>query len=135
MRIIAHKPTYESWHRMKQRCLNPNSPDYKYYGERGITIDSAWMRFDGFFADMGECPIGLTLERIDNDGNYCKSNCKWATRTEQQHNRRGSKLTRTMVNEIHTLYATRKYGYIKLAKKFGVTASHIKRVVLGIHWK
>lgn len=74
---------------MHQRCYDSNSPPYKNYGGRGIKVCEHWHSFENFYADMGDCPEGLTLERIDNDGNYESGNCKWATRQEQNLNARG----------------------------------------------
>ena len=78
------------WRAMKKRCKNPSHPFYSSYGGRGITVCERWETFANFYADMGPKPEGLTLERIDNDGNYEPSNCKWGTRTEQSRNRRTS---------------------------------------------
>lgn len=81
---------YISWQKMKGRVLDKNDAAYHNYGGRGITIDPDWMEFENFYRDMGERPAGLTLERKDNNKGYSKDNCKWATRSEQQSNRRPS---------------------------------------------
>ena len=79
-------PAYVSWVAMKQRCNNVNNDHYHNYGGRGITYDSNWESFIRFFEDMGERPPGTSLNRRDNDGNYCKENCMWSTTSEQMRN-------------------------------------------------
>lgn len=84
-------PVYTSWTAMKSRCLNPNDSSYHKYGGRGISVCDEWMVFVNFFRDMGDRPQGKTLDRINVNGNYEPSNCRWATNTEQSRNRRDSK--------------------------------------------
>lgn len=97
------------WKSMFQRCTNPNNKAYKYYGGHGIKICKSWRSFSNFFEDMGEKPKGLTLERINNNGNYELSNCKWATRTEQMHNQRIRKNNKTGINGICWKEQSQKY--------------------------
>jgi len=84
--------TYKTWICMRQRCSNKNATNYSYYGGRGITYDPRWEKFEAFLLDMGERPEGLSIDRINNDGNYCKSNCRWADATTQANNQRPKKL-------------------------------------------
>lgn len=80
---------YFVWHSMISRCRNRNYPNYKNWGGRGITVCRNWkLSFSKFLADMGERPEGLTLDRIDNDGNYEPSNCRWTNRFIQNRNTR-----------------------------------------------
>ncbi len=85
---LAGSVTYRSWHDMRQRCNNPNDKQYPDYGGRGITVCKRWRIFTNFLADMGEMPSGHSIDRVDNDAGYCKENCRWATRTEQNRNTR-----------------------------------------------
>jgi len=79
---------YRIWAGMLRRCRNPNDAAFHDYGGRGIRITERWRKFENFYADMGEPPPGLSLDRINNDGNYEPSNCRWATQSEQVNNRR-----------------------------------------------
>ena len=81
-------PTYITWNGMIQRCTNPASSAYGSYGARGITVCGRWLKFDNFLADMGERPRGTSIDRIDVNGHYEPSNCRWATAAEQRANQR-----------------------------------------------
>lgn len=83
-----NKRLYWVWADMAQRCRNPRHRGYANYGGRGIRVCDRWRLFSNFAADMGPRPAGLMLDRINNDGNYEPSNCRWATRKEQNSNRR-----------------------------------------------
>jgi hypothetical protein len=87
-------PLYQTWSNMRQRCRNPNDPKYPRYGGRGITIDPRWDSFAAFAEDMGERPVGTSLDRINNDKGYSPDNCRWATIREQ------------IVNRSHTRWLT-----------------------------
>lgn len=84
-------PTYQSWACMVQRGTSTNLAAAGYYALRGITVCVAWLSFDNFLADMGERPFGSTLDRVDSDGNYELSNCRWATVAQQANNKRSSR--------------------------------------------
>jgi hypothetical protein len=86
---------HRTWNAMLQRCHNPKSTSYKYYGARGISVCKRWRSsFLAFLSDMGKKPSPkMSIERVDNDGNYRPDNCKWATRAEQRKSQRNGKLT------------------------------------------
>lgn len=87
----SHK-LYNTWLSMKDRCNNPHNRCYKNYGGRGIKVCDRWQEhgtgFDNFLSDMGDRPDGCSLDRIDNDGDYCPENCKWSTKISQNLNKR-----------------------------------------------
>jgi hypothetical protein len=87
---MSGTPTYQVWRDMINRCDNQNYKEFKYYGGRGITFCRQWRVFDNFFLDMGIKPEGLTLDRIDYDGNYDISNCRWASDIQQANNKRNN---------------------------------------------
>lgn len=79
---------YKIWTSMIQRCINTKYKEYKNYGGRGIKVCKRWLKFENFLEDVGEKPTGLSLDRIDNNGNYCLENHRWATKIEQARNMR-----------------------------------------------
>jgi hypothetical protein len=87
--------TYVSWDAMLQRCTNPSNPNYPNYGGRGVSVCAAWRDFREFLACMGERPSGRSLDRFpDTEGNYKPGNVRWATRSEQQQNKRNNNRVR-----------------------------------------
>lgn len=84
---LARTTEYHIWASMKQRCLNKKTEHYNRYGGRGVKVCKRWLKFENFHEDMGKRPSSkYSLDRINNDGNYCKRNCRWATSKEQMNN-------------------------------------------------
>lgn len=86
--LELYTPTYTSWRAMRRRCRGQNHKDFPQYGGRGIQCCERWDSYANFLADMGERPPGMTLDRIDPNGNYEPSNCRWATAKVQRANQR-----------------------------------------------
>jgi len=102
---LSSTSTYSSWLAMIRRCYDPTYERYEEWGGRGIAVCERWRGPSGamnFYTDMGERPAGCSLERINNNGNYEPSNCKWATRSEQQSNKRNNRLV-TFNEQTRTL--------------------------------
>jgi hypothetical protein len=111
-------PLYSVWQGMLRRCDNPRYPQFKDYGGRGIRVCDRWLRdFGAFVSDMGDRPAGYFIDRIDNDGNYEPSNCRWVTRAQSQSNRR---ITQRLTIEGVT------YLLADLARRSGLKPDTIK---------
>lgn len=104
-------PTYQSWCNMKTRCLNTNNDHQRWYANIGI--DPRWLDFDNFYDDMGERPVGHTLDRKDGSKGYSKDNCKWSTQAEQVKNRDCVTLVTIDGEELPLAVAAKKLGLSK----------------------
>lgn len=94
MRFSREWQTHQN---MKKRCLDPKNNRYKYYGERGIKVCERWKNsFENFYSDMGPCPPGYSLERVDRDKDYCPENCRWADDYEQANNKSNNRILQYM---------------------------------------
>lgn len=99
----TNSPEYAIWTAMKSRCHNQNTIHYADYGGRGIKVCDRWKNsFENFFFDMGCKPDGMTIDRINNDGDYDPKNCKWASRLDQSNNKRNNRII-TINGESMTL--------------------------------
>jgi hypothetical protein len=117
-------PLYAVWNAMRDRCHNPNNGAYGRYGGRGIKVCERWEQFENFFADMGQRPSPQhSIDRIDNNGDYCPENCRWATRNEQGKNKRN--------NILLTIDGETRH-YTEWADLFGISRSTVlKRIRKG----
>ena len=113
----APTPTYISWRRMRRVCLCPSVKGFEHYGGRGIRICERWDSFQNFLDDMGERPKGLTLDRIDVNGNYEPSNCRWATPSQQSENRRMT---------VFIEYNGKRQSAAAWAREYGLSANCLR---------
>ena len=126
--LMSNTRVYRIWAEMIKRCNTPSSKSYSYYGGRGITVCDRWKSFENFYSDMGNCPTDFTLDRIDVNGNYEPSNCRWESRKTQSRNRRGNHMI-TFKNETHCLSEWAEIvgitrGALKQRLKRGWTLEH-----------
>ena len=128
---------YQAWAGMKQRAAGASGVhDRKYYAERGIKMDPAWQDFFVFLVDMGPHPgPGYSIDRIDNDGDYTKSNCRWATLEQQRRNTQRSKLAEDDIPKIFDLVKAGVSGP-EIARRFNLRSRNsIHEIVAGRSWR
>lgn len=126
-------PTYATWAAMHARCYKPTAAAYPWYGARGITVCERWKSFEMFLEDMGNRPDGMTLDRVDVDGSYEPSNCRWATQLEQARTSRHTILTAALADEARKRVALGE-SCASVARSMNVTRTAISRIIHGKNW-
>ncbi len=126
--------TYRVWIQMKNRCNNPNSKYYKNYGGREIQICSRWNKFENFLIDMGERPDGLVIDRIDNNGNYEPSNCRW---TDYKTSNRNTRVVKLSIDKANIIREMRLLGFKlrEIAEKFNISLTMVYFIVNRKYWQ
>jgi hypothetical protein len=133
---MSYHPLYRVWLSMKSRCNNKKNLKYPRYGGRGIRVCDRWNKFENFYADMGERPDGLSIDRINNNKGYNKKNCRWATIREQAKN---------TVNNVFLTYKGERLHLSEWARRIGIASSTIterrnkgwtiREIVSSTKWK
>ena len=133
----SYSKLYRVWAGMKKRCFNPKNKDYKDYGGRGITIcpelTNDYIVFRDWALSNGY-KENLLIDRINPNGNYEPSNCRWLTILESNRNKTNT-ITMVIANEIRSLWNTGNYTFKKLSKLFKLSESHIKNIIYNKRWK
>ena len=123
---MTNSPEYRVWVDMRRRCNDPNRPDYKNYGGRGVYVCKEWDEsFTQFFEDMGERPSGKTLDRIDNDGPYSPENCTWSSVTAQCENKR---------TNVYYDFCGERLTISQAARKYNLSANTIRSRIKQRGW-
>jgi len=120
---MAESRIYRIWHNMKQRCNNKNYKHYKDYWGRWIKYDYKWEKFEWFYEDMWESyKEWLSIDRKNNDWNYCKSNCKWSTNKEQSRNKRSNIIYKwkCLTDLCDELWLNRKVIYNRILRGWSI---------------
>lgn len=128
------EPTYHSWMAMRRRCYEPAFFGFQNYGGRGITVCDRWRSsYQAFKDDMGTKPVGMSLDRINLNGNYELSNCRWATRSEQNRNRRSVRLTPSRVTLVRWLVSSGML-HREISEVLGLTLGMVSHAAYGTAW-
>jgi len=123
---LSKSSEYKSWATMNRRCSNKDDKRYSDYGGRGISVCTEWKDFNVFMSDMGKKPfVGAQIDRIDNSGGYCKENCRWVSRSENQRNRRANKII---------TYNGESKPVIEFAERFGIDKSTLSKRISRSKW-
>jgi hypothetical protein len=131
---VRPKPTYVSWQAMMSRCYTTSHSAYANYGGRGITVCERWHTYEMFLADMGERPLGLSLDRVDNALGYEPGNCRWSTASEQAQNQRRTVLSMAIAAQIRDLYG-QGVPQAEIARRLSVSKGSVSYVVRGRSWR
>lgn len=134
-------PTYSSWRSMRERVLNEYHHAFARYGGKGVEICDRWLDgedgltgFECFLLDMGERPEGHSIDRIDTNGHYEPSNCRWATPTMQARNAVDNKMTGMDVGVLHSMAANDNASLSEMSARFGISKQHAWRIKTGKRW-
>lgn len=132
---MSTSPTYVAWRGAINRCYRLKDKRYSSYGGRGISMCEEWRAsFEAFLRDMGPAPDGMTLDRIDVNGNYEPCNCRWATRVQQARNTRANVATEEISRQIRCRHA-RGESTKSLAEEFGMTKGNVWHIISESTWK
>ena len=123
---LSKTRAYKSWQNARSRCVNPLNKDYPHYGGRGLSMEKDWIcDFASFYAEIGECPEGFSLERIDVNLGYVRGNCKWIDKSEQNMNKRNNHLV---------TYKGKTQNIAQWSKETGIPSRKIQER-LGYDWE
>ena len=131
---VKHSQMYNSYRSLNNRCKYPTNNMYKHYGGRGIR--NHWGSFEAFLEDMGDTHFsGATIDRIDTDGDYCKDNCRWLTRTEQNQNKRNNRLSTDSAAAIRALLDEGILTQQTIADRYNIDQPTISNIKSNKYWR
>ena len=133
-RGVAVARAYETWTGLRKRIAHPKKNKRNGSGYVGLTADPRWDDFEVFLSDMGEPPIGFSIDRIDCSVGYWPGNCRWADEVTQSRNRTYTKLNEEAAKTIRYLYASGRYSQQRLADAHRVSQRLVSKIVRGEVW-